>query len=111
MGSCHHAICECGFKTSIRVGGNMRTHKENSTFPCYCEKCGMVEVNVAKSVLECPECESLKVTPYGDLAVSEPIEKWPSIQWGHFKAPGKGNLCPTCKKKTMAFSGSYLMFD
>jgi len=111
MGSCHHASCECGFKTSIQIGGNMRTHKEDSRFPCYCEKCGLVEVNVAKSALECPQCESLNIVPYGDLKISEPIERSPTIQWGNFKAPGKGNLCPVCKNKTLTFGSSYLMFD
>lgn len=111
MGSSHKGSCECGYEVSVTVGGNRKTHLQDSSFPCYCEKCGLVNVNIAQALLQCPWCKSQEVTPYGHESVSNPIERWPTLQWGEFQAPGKGNLCPECKKRNLKFSSAYLMFD
>ena len=45
MGSFHKASCSCGFETSVVVGGNRETFMQESTFPFYCEKDGLISVN------------------------------------------------------------------
>ena len=61
MGSIRKIICPCGFKSQVSVGGTMKSFREYSTFPFYCEKCGLVEVNIEKDELICPKCNSLEV--------------------------------------------------
>lgn len=112
MGSINRASCECGFSTTVRVGGNMRTHHENSSFPFYCKKCGIVDVNIHGNTKECPFawCKS-EIHPYGLEPVSKGKDRFPAIQWGDYKAYQEGNLCPKCEKFTMKFGGAELHFD
>jgi len=35
MGNIRDARCECGFWTSVKIGGGMVDHRENSAFPFY----------------------------------------------------------------------------
>lgn len=113
MGSIRQVSCPCGFKSSVKVGGGMRDFRTNSTFPFYCEKCGLVEVNVTKEPLHCPKCNSTEVKQYGIPPISEPpIINRGALEWGNYKADLKGHLCPSCKQKTMEFlSAGEIMFD
>jgi Zn finger protein HypA/HybF involved in hydrogenase expression len=91
----------------------MRDFRENSTFPFYCEKCGLVEVNINKEDLHCPKCDSTEVKQYGIPPISDLSEnKLGSIAWGNYQAELKGHLCPVCNQKTMEFlSAGEIMFD
>ena len=113
MGSIKNALCPCGFKSIITVGGNMRSFLDYSSFPFYCDCCGLVDVNVAKEDLHCPKCKSINVKQYGIPPISEP----PTINRGfvscnNYKSDHCGHLCPSCKQKTMEFgSHGEIMFD
>ena len=113
MGSIRRVSCPCGFKSSVKVGGGMRDFRENSTFPFYCEKCGLVDVNVTKDELHCPKCNSTEIKQYGIPPISEPpIINRGSVSCGNYKADPKGHLCPYCIRKTMEFlSAGEIMFD
>ena len=54
MGSVNRVSCECGYTSTVRVGGNRATHNEHSVFPFYCKNCGIVSVNVHGNTTECP---------------------------------------------------------
>lgn len=110
MGQIMKVGCSCGFSKTVRIGGGMRDHQTNSTFPHYCESCGLVDVNVMASPLQCSYCLSEKVVAYGQQATSLPSERR-GIQWGKFDAPVSGNLCPQCKQMTLEFKGTVMMFD
>jgi hypothetical protein len=113
MGSIRKVSCPCGFQSTAKIGGGMRDFRENSTFPFYCETCGLVEVNITKDEMRCPKCNSTEVKQYGIPPISDlPETKWGSVYWGNYKAELKGHLCPACKQKTMEFlSAGEIMFD
>ena len=110
MGQIMKVGCSCGYGKSVRIGGGMRDHQTNSTFPHYCEKCGVVDVNVMVSPVQCPYCESEKVIAYGQQSTSLSSDR-KAIQWGNYDAPVSGNLCPQCKQMTLEFKGTMMMFD
>lgn len=115
MTSHHNAKCSCGFHKSVRVGGNIATHDKESYFPFYCEKDGLVSVNVSESSIRCPYCQSSKITQYGILPISKPKknqhEGLPALQNCKFLAYCEDNLCPNCKKMSLVFSGAYMRTD
>lgn len=111
MGQIQSVSCACGFSKSVKIGGGMRNHLTNSTFPHYCKTCGMVDVNVTASPIECPTCHSQEVSAYGVPPISLASEHNTSVQWGKYGAPRKGNLCPQCQEMTLEFSNNVMMFD
>lgn len=135
MGSVHTATCECGFASDVTVGGGRRTFLEQSKFPFYCQRCGLVGVNVAKlsdKVVStaCPQCESDGATQYGVRPVSVHDMRWKPrwfweiwkkdeppppdsvLSWGGRGATEAGHRCPACRKMTLKFSRfPKLMFD
>jgi Zn ribbon nucleic-acid-binding protein len=115
MGQLVLATCECGFESTVSVGGNRATYLEKSNFPFYCKKNGLISVNYRKGI-QCPRCESTDILEYG----KEPISRiptgrdaFPVIQSFNYKAYINGNFCPKCKNMTMQFgaSGPTLRFD
>jgi hypothetical protein len=112
MGSINSVSCECGFRSTVRVGGKIATHHQDSAFPFYCKNCGIVSVNIHGNTKECPYywCKS-EIQPYGSEAVSIGKDRFPTIQWGDYMAYHEGNLCPQCKNFTMKFGGAEMHFD
>lgn len=110
MGSMYLANCECGFTKNTRVGGGMKDHKTDSSFPFYCDYCGLVSVNISQDQLACPYCESKDVIQYGDAKISEPADGYKSVHWGNYSCANSGHLCPSCKNKTMRFTLE-MLFD
>ena len=109
MGASYKAICECGFNKTARVGGSMSNYLTESTFPFYCEKCGLVNLNICTKDIECSHCKSTDIVPYGDERVSKD-NRFKMVQWGDYAAPSSGNLCPQCKKFSLEFKMNF-MFD
>lgn len=114
MGSVHKASCPCGFETSVSVGGNQATYMAKSTFPFYCEKDGLITVNFREKPFACPCCDSVNIKQYGLPPVSLEHKgefPWPVLQAWDFQAYREGNLCPKCKKMTLSFGSSEILFD
>ena len=111
MGQTNRVACSCGFTSSVTIGGGMRTYLEDSRFPFYCKFCGLVDVNVAGTELVCPNCESQDVLPYGKPPISIEQVGHACIEWNPYKAYKTGNLCPQCKKMTLEFRNTEMMFD
>ena len=113
MGSYSNASCDCGFRRSVCIGGSRSDFTTTSTFPFFCESCGLVMVNVAKETLECPQCKSTDVKPYGKPPVSLPRgqQDTEAISWWKYGACSDGNLCPACRKMTLRFERGGLRFD
>ncbi len=111
MGSHHHAVCSCGFKSSVRVGGNRATYLEQSYFPFYCRDHGLISVNY-RGAIECTFCRSKHIWQYGKEPVSiKTDERWPTLQSFEYKAYSEGNLCPKCKQFKMLFRGADIFVD
>lgn len=135
MGSVYKANCNCGYTYDVTVGGSRGNFLEESWFPFYCERCGLVSVNVAKLplnqvVTKCPTCQGKGCTQYGVPPVSKydlrDVPWWrrllistkprtnppASIQWGSRMASEIGHRCPACREMNLRFSRSpSLMFD
>jgi RNA polymerase subunit RPABC4/transcription elongation factor Spt4 len=113
MGSFHSTSCKCGRKSSVIVGGGMLNFKEDSKFPFYCKKCGLVSVNVQSENLNCPTCGDNDINEYGKppISIRAETDKYPAIHWGNYKAYRNGNLCPSCEEHSMIFEPSETMFD
>jgi len=61
MASKNRAHCACGFEKMIQVGGTRLSFQNFSTFPHFCKSCGLVEANVAKNPVCCPDCKSQNI--------------------------------------------------
>lgn len=118
MGSVHQAYCKCGFNKEISVGGSRRTFLDDSSFPYYCEDCGIVSVNVAKILYHnelaiCPICGRSDIAQYGKHPVSiemdsiiqsdTTIQNRTALNWRSFYSKAYGNLCPNCMDMTLYF--------
>ncbi len=135
MGAVYRVACDCGFASDVTVGGTRRTFLEHSLFPFYCQRCGLVGVNVAKLAdkevsTACPQCESAGATQYGVRPVSVHDMRWKPrrfweiwkkdeppppesvLNWGGREAAETGHICPACQKMTLKFLRfPTLMFD
>ena len=109
MGSINRVSCECGFRTTVRVGGNLETHHKDASFPFYCEKCGLVDVNIREPI-KCPKCQSEAIHQYGKDPVSRGKRKSNGLECGKFRAFRVESLCPKCKKFTMQFGIAEIRF-
>jgi hypothetical protein len=111
VSSYHKAACECGYATTIQVGGTRATYKVESYFPYLCLECGLVDVNVAGEKIECPRCHSQTVSEYGKGPISQSNESNLAIKNFSRSAKRDGNFCPKCKKFTLCFHAATFMLD
>ena len=106
-----NAECECGFKQTI-LSGNIS--EQASLAPYYCERCGLVDLNIRETPRKCPWCKSTKVNGYGSPYISLPQggEKvypvlsivYPAFWRNEYKVYKEGNLCPKCKNMVLVIS-------
>ena len=104
------ARCGCGYQQSL-LSGNLS--KETSLAPYFCDKCGLVDLNIREVPHQCPWCKSTDVKAYGSTAISLPPASkivdpviWtrhPAIWNNQHKVYKEGNLCPQCKQMTLSF--------
>ena len=135
MGSVYRAFCGCGFSAQVTVGGTRQHFLEDSSFPFFCQDCGLVGVNIAElddktSSTVCPCCGARACTQYGVPPVSlYDLRRKPwwrrlgsnkmqaptdqaKIAWGRREATLKGHVCPACREMSLEFSRfPDLMFD
>ena len=112
MASKNRVHCICGFEKTIQVGGTRFSFQDFSTFPHFCKSCGMVEANVAKDPVRCPECQSTVITAYGTETLANYMQSGTStIQHFLYKAQHNGNLCPQGNEFTLIFDAANILFD
>lgn len=131
MASVHQASCPCGYNEIITIGGTRAGRHELTTFPYYCQQCGLVSANIADVVglkistnfrekwgdffelPSCPECGNKNIDQYGvPPASSAPsVDELVVLQVFHFKAYRTGNLCPACKQMTLVFMSAHIFAD
>ena len=110
MASLLEMSCACGYRRLVRTGGLMRTWEEESWWPFYCEKCGVVNVNISKDMF-CPDCGGKEITPYGTWPVSQQQDcDLAYVQAWDYRACKVGHLCPHCHNFTLKFEHGYLRF-
>ena len=130
MASVHKAICPCGYNVNIGVGGTMSNYRDYSTFPFYCQQCGLVSANIAawigqkipaasstglgkdSNLPNCPKCGNKNIDQYGvPPASTPPGESRVAMQAWNFKTYTNGNLCPACKQMTLVFRSAHILAD
>lgn len=118
----------------------MASFREHSTFPFWCDQCGLVSVNIATRPLTCPGCSSHEVVPYGHVTHREPLQRTRWERWfgtkrkltrttfevspvteregdwevaSHFDRglTKRWHRCPACREMTMEFQGGGIRFD
>ena len=118
MGQLVEANCTaCGYTAKASVGGLRNNFHLFHPFPALCVECEEIrEVNVRKSPLTCLECNSTKVSVYGEktrLAGSEQragdtYDPLPNVKppWdaGH-------HVCPKCNNYGINFAARRSFFD
>lgn len=134
MGRIIQAECDCGFSVDCKLGGT-RLDRHDRRFPHYCDRCGLVDANVANHPVRCPQCGTRHIIQYGgrDLAplsfatlawilkkliveifalrtVSRPCGTEAHRQFDRVLTARK-HLCPACKRMTLVFGGIVLLFD
>ena len=103
MGAVYKVTCPCGFQQKVRVGGNMTDYQQESVFPFFCKKCGLVEVNICQKKLRCPVCSSSRVHAYGSAKISPHDLGDRELSWSQYSAGSSRHLCPSCKKHHLSF--------
>jgi hypothetical protein len=112
MASKNRAHCVCGYEKMIQVGGIRLSFRDFSTFPHFCKSCGLVDANVAKKPVYCPECQSTDITAYGTETLANYTQSGNStIQHFLYRAQHNGNFCPHCKEFTLIFEAASVLFD
>ena len=102
MANIYTASCKCGFQKSVRTGGTRETFQTESSFPFYCNNCGLVNVNIAHPHDSCPNCSSSDIKPYGTKKTS--LENsFKMVSCYQYSAPNEGNLCPKCSEFSLNF--------
>jgi DNA-directed RNA polymerase subunit RPC12/RpoP len=105
MGSEVLALCECGIKKSIRIGGGMRTFKHTQYFPFACFDCNdVIEANLLENPQKCSRCGSLNVLPYDDSRLSHfiVIDNEVARNFDHVLYKGTYK-CARCENDTLEF--------
>jgi predicted RNA-binding Zn-ribbon protein involved in translation (DUF1610 family) len=119
MGSAMTAQCKCGYKRSVMIGGGVSNFMTTCLFPVLCTACNqLVQSNLLAERPVCPECGSDAIVPYDDRSL---IKTAGSNQGASRKNPGEPNrqailknghyYCPGCKKYTLTFRDSGLLWD
>jgi hypothetical protein len=131
MGTTYRVFCGCGFKSTVDEGGTMDGFKAHNSFPFWCDRCGLVEVNTIQKI-KCPHCKSTEILPYGDPSITSEHYGMSlgdiNVNWTHdslygdleddelddteYEIPNSSNygLCPRCRTFRLQFR-SMILFD
>jgi len=112
MGSQALAHCDCGLTATSLIGGGRSDFQENCWFPAACRGCNqVVEVNLLKPPLRCPDCNSLEVTSYTDPSLAKDDGERDLITWGQHHLTNGHYQCPACGQFTLRFGRGGLLWD
>ena len=139
MGSQVTAICECGIRKSILIGGGMATFTYLEYFPFLCDECGdvvegnlkqnmykkidlksfsantkvekLIEIPLKERKFTCPKCNGRNVIPYNDSRIIGNLGDG-IVARSFDNVLTDGNYkCPKCSKMTLKFLQSLYMWD
>lgn len=116
MASNYVAKCDCGYHSTVLVGGLKRDYLKKANFPFFCNLHGLINVNYRQLPIFCPYCNSENIKPYGRPPISvlpDGDKSLPVIQAEEYSAYGDKNLCPDCRLMTLSFQRPkiYILLD
>lgn len=119
MGSQVKATCQCGYETSILIGGGLKNHTTTCYFPCLCDNChNIVQVNLLAETTSCPQCQAPNPIPYDDTRLIGSLGNRKVDQWNVQARLGRELIltdgkyrCPKCGGMSLEFVGPTLLWD
>ena len=112
MGTAVYATCECGLETEITIGAGFSDFPHVCLFPALCRQCErVIEANLAREPVRCPECGTTQVTPYTDPALAKGDGHSTVAAWGDVELSDGHYHCPACKQMTLHFAPTGLCWD
>lgn len=111
MGAMAEASCECGYTSSLFLGGGRATFETECWFPAYCRACrALVESNLRAQPVTCPECGATDVVTYDAPELIGAKGKREIFSWEVDESSGRTlsltdgrYLCPACQKPQLRF--------
>lgn len=136
MGTMASMDCGCGYRAMAIIGASRREFAKVFKFPHYCEKCGVVSVDLLSDEVVCPTCGTNEVIRYGqkseeklgsilgvraafrnkvvqvhDERVTKPDGR-KFASWSDYSITVGSHLCPACANFTLYIgTGDIGMFD
>lgn len=112
MGSQIKAICKCGYNKTSLIGGGKLNYKTTEYFPCLCGNCNeIVQSNLRKEKLICPNCSSFKISPYNTKKLIGTIgENIIERSFDNILTDGFYK-CPKCKEMLLQFFREGIIWD
>ncbi|MFZ4590002.1 MAG: hypothetical protein ACOYN6_03330 [Ignavibacteria bacterium] len=102
------ATCDCGFKTTMALGGGKRNFETVCMFPFYCKDCSsLIELNTFNEKYSCDKCNSENVMCYDNDSLRAhksdvSVFGW-NLDWKSYVLKDDSYLCPQCKEFKLKF--------
>jgi hypothetical protein len=103
------ANCECGYHTTLTLGGGFSDYQTNCKFPFYCNGCASIVVlNALNEKHSCSNCKSVYVMSYDDATMranksNNSIFGW-NVNEKSFKLTDDYYFCPKCQELKLKFT-------
>jgi DNA-directed RNA polymerase subunit RPC12/RpoP len=102
---------ECHYAARLEIGADALNVSVRCLFPSYCEDCrDIVEADLFRAPLACPDCGGERVTPYDDALLGGENGENEVVSWnvkdhlGRVPVLTDGMyLCPECSGFTLRF--------
>lgn len=112
MGMAVDATCGCGLEAEIMIGAGFSDFPNVCLFPALCRHCErLVEANLAREPVLCPECGATPVIPYTDPELAKGDGRTTVASWGEQALSDGHYHCPACKRMTLRFAPTGLLWD
>ncbi len=103
------AKCECGFETTMKLGGGKANYKTTCSFPYHCKDCFSLSVlNAIGDKFACKKCFSENVVSYDNDSLragksSNNVFGW-NVNEKNFSLTDEMYFCPQCREMKLKFS-------
>ncbi|MCX6157601.1 MAG: hypothetical protein NTY74_06465 [Ignavibacteriae bacterium] len=102
------AKCDCGFKTSMALGGGKMNFETVCIFPFYCKDCSsLIELNTFNEKYFCEKCNSENVMCYDNDSLRAHKSDISVFGWNldrkSYVLKDDFYLCPQCKEFKLKF--------
>lgn len=106
------AVCKCGVRQDVQVGGGMMDFGEMCRFPCLCNRChNIVQANLLDQDLSCHKCKSSDLIPYDDPRLIGKAGSQNVAEWNMRDSLGRELVltdgtyeCPKCGNMSLTFN-------
>ena len=108
------ARCECGYETTMKLGGGKANFETVCKFPFYCKSCSsLIVLNTLSENLVCSKCNSELIMSYENNSLRLGINDKPVFDWNigdkTYILTDDYYFCPQCLEFKLRFKsiGNY----